>query len=332
MNLKRGIHLVLAGLFGFLVTQSCKKVPDSEAGEEEIVVQVPVPSFSADSAYHFIEKQVSFGPRVPGTSSHKKTEEWLKNKFTAYGYEVTLQNFTALLYDGKTVPGTNIIASFKPDASKRILLAAHWDTRAMSDRDDNVKNKAIDGANDGASGVGVLLEIARNLVEDSTTVGVDFILFDVEDWGAPSDFVGPVNHPYGGYCLGSEYWSKNLHKEGYHAYYGILLDMVGAEGAQFMHEDLSLRVAPTIVSTVWSTASQLGYGQYFLNRKGGSIVDDHVPVNLNAKIPMIDIIDYRLNDDFFPHHHTINDNMGNINKGTLKAVGQSVMHVLYQEK
>ncbi len=316
---------------------SCRKAEKAQETEsvEETAVAVPVPAFSQDSAYAYIEKQVSFGPRVPGSAAQRKCADWMNAKLKSFGYEVIEQKFTGLLYDGKTVPGINLIASYKPQASKRILLAAHWDSRAMSDKDPKVKNKAIDGANDGASGVGVLMEIARNLVKDSAAVGVDFVLFDVEDWGAPESYTGEVKIPYGGYCVGSEYWSKNPHKPSYSAYYGILLDMVGGAGAQFHHEPYSFQVGQNIISTVWSTASQLGFGSYFINRLGAEITDDHVPVNKNLKIPMIDIIDYRItatDNGFFPHHHTTGDNMSAIDKATLKAVGQTVMHVLYQEK
>ena len=335
MSFKR--HLIIVSGLAILVLclNSCKNPDKTESDtsqQEEVAVTTPVPSFSADSAYFYTQKQVNFGPRVPGTAAHQKTGEWIASQMEAFGYKVVRQGFTALLYDGKTMPGVNFIASYKPEATKRIALAAHWDTRPFSDRDEKVKNKAIEGANDGASGVGVLLEIARNLSLDSATVGVDFLFFDIEDWGAPSDFKGNMTHPYGGYCLGSEYWSKNPHIQGYSAFYGILLDMVGAKGAQFRHEGVSMQVAPSVVSTVWSTASQLGFGQFFINADGGSITDDHVPVIQNLKFPMIDIIDYRANGDFFPYHHTLGDNMTQIDPLTLKAVGQTVMHVIYQEK
>ena len=336
MTFKRAFWLLLLVSAGLI--SSCRKTGESQETEEteQVAETVNVPSFSQDSAYAYIEKQVSFGPRVPGSPAQKKCAEWMSSKFRSFGYEVTEQKFDAVLYDGKTVPGINLIASYKPAAAKRVLLAAHWDSRAISDHDPKVKNKPIDGANDGASGVGVLMEIARNLVKDSANVGVDFVLFDVEDWGAPDTFKGDMSaFRYGGYCLGSEYWSKNLHKPNYSAYYGILLDMVGAAGAQFYHEHYSFQAAPSIVSNVWSTASQLGFGNYFINRPGGAITDDHLPVIENARIPMIDIIDYRLsaNDsNFFPHWHTQGDNLSTIDKQTLRAVGQTVMHVVYQEK
>lgn len=323
-------------LANMVVFSSCRKTEKTEetevAGE---AVKVAVPAFSADSAYAYIEKQVSFGPRVPGSTAQQKCAEWMSGKFRSFGYQVTEQKFNAVLYNGKTVPGINLVASYKPEATKRILLAAHWDSRPISDKDPHQKNKAIDGANDGASGVGVLMEIARNLARDSAEAGVDFVLFDVEDWGAPEGYTGDVSAlANGGWCLGSEYWSKTPHKAGYSAYYGILLDMVGAADARFYHEQYSLHYAPSIISTVWNAASQLGFGPYFPNTPGGGITDDHVPVNEIAKIPMIDIIDYRIDStggNFFPYHHTLGDNMSAINKNTLKAVGQTVMHVVYQE-
>jgi glutaminyl-peptide cyclotransferase len=326
---------ILAALV-LLAVGACKKAEKTEESTpiaEEVVTR-NVPTFQADSAYAYVEKQVSFGPRVPGTAAQVKCASWLSGKFKSLGYNVHEQKFTATLYNNSSVPGINIIASYKPEVEKRILLAAHWDSRAYSDQDASQKNQAIDGANDGASGVGVLLEIARNLVKDSAQVGVDFVLFDVEDWGAPDSYTGKLDHPYGGYCLGSEYWSKNPHKKPYTAYYGILLDMVGAENATFYHELTSYNVAPTVISTVWSTASQLGFGKYFINSKGSAITDDHLPVIQNLGIPMIDIIDYRFNgteSGFFPHWHTTGDKMNTISKSTLTAVGQTLLHVLYHE-
>lgn len=324
-------------LINLVFFTSCRKAEKTEeTGTSEQAVTVAVPAFSPDSAYLYIEKQVSFGPRVPGSAAQQKCAEWMSGKFRSFGYEVIQQKFTAVLYDGKSVPGINLVASYKPEAAKRILLAAHWDSRALSDKDPVQKNKPIDGANDGASGVGVLMEIARNLVKDSAEVGVDFVLFDVEDWGAPESYTGDLSHTtYEGWCLGSEYWAKNPHKPGYSAYYGILLDMVGAADARFYHEGYSFQYAPSIISIVWSAASQLGFGSYFPNTRGGGITDDHRPVNEIARIPMVDVIDYRMDahgGSFFPHHHTLGDNMGAIDKQTLKAVGQTVMHVVYQEK
>jgi glutaminyl-peptide cyclotransferase len=310
-------------------TSDKKDVTETENSSTQAI---KVGNFSADSAFAFTEKQVSFGPRVPGTAASKKCGDWAIGKFKQYGLKVTEQAFKAVLYNGKTVDSRNIIAAYKPEATKRILLAAHYDSRPFADKDPNKSTKAIDGANDGASGVAVLIELARQLSLDSSGLGVDFILFDTEDWGSPIDFKGEVKHEYGGYCLGSEYWSKNPHVKGYTAYYGVLLDMVGAPGALFRKDAFSMQVAPSVAQNIWSVAASNGYAQYFSNELGGGITDDHVPVTTNAKIPMVDIIDNRPTDNlFFEHHHTSKDNMQTIDKNTLKAVGQTLLHVLTLE-
>jgi glutaminyl-peptide cyclotransferase len=291
------------------------------------------PAFMADSAYIFIEKQVAFGPRVPGSAASANCAKFLIKQFKTYGLEVTEQAFTATLYNGKKVASKNIIAAYNPKASKRILLAAHYDSRPFADKDPTNKTKAIDGANDGASGVGVLMELARVLSKDSLNLGIDFVLFDTEDWGAPQDYTGEVKHEFGGYCLGSEYWSKNLHKKGYSAYYGILLDMVGAPNALFRKDQLSMQVGSSIALNVWAVATSLGFEKYFSAEDGGGITDDHTPVNLYAKIPMIDIIDNRPSPNlFFEHHHTTKDDINTIDKNTLRAVGQTLLQVLYNEE
>jgi glutaminyl-peptide cyclotransferase len=295
---------------------------------------IKAPEFNSDSAFAYVEKQVNFGPRVPGTAAHKKCGDWLSNKFKSMGLEVINQNFTAITYDNKSIPARNIIASFNPKATKRIILSSHWDSRPFADKDPSNKTGAIDGANDGASGVGVMIEIARQLTGDSSmsNLGVDFILFDAEDWGAPESYTKEVKHPYGGYCLGSEYWSKNLHKLNYTAFYGILLDMVGAKDATFRHEGVSMQVAPSVVNSIWANAAELGFSQFFVSQEGGSLTDDHVPVIQNAKIPMIDIIDLRPTENtFFEHHHTHGDNIDTIDKTTLSAVGKTLMFTFLKE-
>lgn len=313
----------------------CKNTSTETTTAADTTPAVVAPAFNADSAFYFVEKQVAFGPRVPNTAAHKKAGDWLVSQLQTMGLEVITQNFKPVTYDGKTLDARNIIASYNPAATKRILLAAHWDARPFADKDDERKNEAIDGANDGGSGVGVLLEIARTIASAATkpNVGIDFIFFDAEDWGTPVDYTGNAGGTYSGYCLGSEYWSKNLHKPNYSAYFGILLDMVGAKGATFRQEGYSLQVAPSVVSNIWNTASNLGFSQFFVNEKmEGGITDDHVPVIQNAKIPMIDIIDLkRTENTFFDAHHTHDDDMNVIDKNTLKAVGQTVLQVLYQE-
>lgn len=278
------------------------------------------PVFNADSAYFFIQKQVDFGPRVPLTLPHEKCAAWLQEQLKKYGAQVKLHTGTVTAYNGKNIQLKNIVASYFPEKKKRILLAAHWDTRPMADRDTAHKEKPIDGANDGGSGVGVLLEIARSLQKNPTNVGIDIILFDMEDYGTE-------------YCLGSEYWAKFPHTPGYIAAYGILLDMVGAKNAVFPVEGISMQYATNVVHKVWDRAGALGYGNMFIWNEMQPITDDHVPINQVAGIPCVDIIHMDPNTgDFFPHHHRNSDRMDQIDKNTLKAVGQTVMEVIYSEK
>jgi hypothetical protein len=307
--------------------------PAAEVSATEVNL-VETPDFKADSAYHYIAQQVAFGPRIPGSESSQNTLQFLVAKLKSYGWTVTEQPFTAFRYDGKKLQGTNIIAQFQPAVAKRILLAAHWDARSIADKDSVRKNEPIDAANDGASGVGVLLEIARNLHEakNKPAVGVDIVLFDLEDHGEPDDYTG--EHKPNSWALGSQHWAANLVPANYKAYYGILLDMVGGKGAMFPHEGSSMQYAPGIVRSVWATAADLGYSNLFVDQDAFGISDDHTAVNEIAKIQMIDIIDLRASNggfEFGSFHHTHADNLANIDKSTLKAVGQTLLQVLYRE-
>jgi Zn-dependent M28 family amino/carboxypeptidase len=320
--------LVFALTGAYFVWKPGAEVPAAE------VNLVETPDFKADSAYAFIEKQVQFGPRIPGSEASKNTLQFLVAKLKSYGWTVTEQPFTAFRYDGKKLQGTNIIAQFQPAVTKRILLAAHWDARSIADKDSVRKNEPIDAANDGASGVGVLLEVARNLHEakNKPAVGVDIVLFDLEDHGEPDDYTG--EHKPNSWALGSQHWAANLVPANYKAYYGILLDMVGGKGAMFPHEGSSMQYAPGIVRSVWATAADLGYSQLFVDQDAFGISDDHTAVNEIAKIQMIDIIDLRASNggfEFGSFHHTHADNLANIDKSTLKAVGQTLLQVLYRE-
>ncbi|MEY3631722.1 MAG: hypothetical protein RL408_1276 [Bacteroidota bacterium] len=320
--------LVFALTGAYFIWKPTAEVPVAE------VNLVETPDFKADSAYQFIAQQVAFGPRVPGSEASKNTLQFLVAKLKSYGWTVTEQPFTAFRYDGKKLEGTNIIAQFQPAVAKRILLAAHWDARSIADKDSVRKDEPIDAANDGASGVGVLLEIARNLHEakNKPAVGVDIVLFDLEDHGEPDDYTG--EHKTNSWALGSQHWATNLVPTNYKAYYGILLDMVGGKGAMFPHEGTSMQYAPGIVRSVWATAADLGYGNLFVDQDAFGISDDHTAVNEIAKIQMIDLIDLRASNggfEFGSFHHTHADNLANIDKSTLKAVGQTLLQVLYRE-
>lgn len=302
-----------------------------ESGDADLQ-PVAVPKFERDSAFDFVAKQVAFGPRVPNSDAQKRCKDWFVAKFTAYGLKVTEQPFTATAYTGKKVNGINIIAQYNPSATKRIFIASHWDSRPMADSplETERKNEPILGADDGASGVGVILEIARALQADPpANLGVDFVLYDAEDYGDDSD----VNPNPNSWCLGSQHWSRNLVPSGYSPKYGILLDMVGAKNVKFTKEGVSMNFAPTVMNKVWKTGQNLGYTNYFSEEKSGPVTDDHYFVNTIAHIPMIDIIGKsgETQTGFGAHWHTHNDDMDIIDVKALRAVGQTLLEVIYQE-
>jgi hypothetical protein len=308
--------------------QKSKPVAQATPQKQEIVV----PDFNADSAYNYVAKQLDFGPRVPGSDAHAQCAEWFIDFFNEKADTVYVQNFRARLYNGKGIDGKNIIASFNPQARKRILLAAHWDSRPFADHDpDRTKwNTPIDGANDGASGVGVLMEVARILKDNPINTGIDIILFDLEDYGAPQYLNLMTNNDW---ALGSQYWSKNPHIFNYRAYFGILLDMVGAPNPRFPKEYYSQQLAPSLSNEIWRMARDLGYDQYFINEIGHPINDDHIYVNMNANIPMIDLIHLEDKEDtsFYPYWHTLKDNIEQIDPKTLGMVGDVVLNVIYRK-
>ncbi|MDH4057142.1 MAG: M28 family peptidase [Cyclobacteriaceae bacterium] len=339
MRIKFLTIIIVAGLF------SCSSDKEKKAsqGDGKPSKVVSIPNFNADSAYFFIQKQVDFKPRIPNSEAHKKAGDFFIEQFKAFGAEVTVQEFEATSYDNTKLFLRNIIASFNPQVKKRILLAAHWDTRPFADKDLENPKVNFDGANDGASGVGVLLEVARVISHNTPPeVGVDIILFDGEDWGFDtstakklynnnSDFKLPKNLD-SWWCLGSQHWSKNKHVPNYSAYYGILLDMVGGKNAVFVREGTSMEYAPGIVDKVWKAAGQLGHGHIFINKREGAITDDHVFVNEIAKIPMINIVHYDPAEGYFgDFHHSRKDNMDLISKETLNAVGNTLLQVIYYE-
>lgn len=296
------------------------------------IKNIPIPKFDRTSAYNFVAKQVEFGPRVPNTEGHKATKEWLVSQLKEHGATVIEQDFKAKAYTGTVLNSTNIIGQYNPKAKRRILLAAHWDTRHISDNDPDAaqQNVHVDGADDGASGVGVLLEVARHLKNLPADMGVDIIFFDAEDHGISGGTSDADSYTWG---LGSQHWSRNLHVNGYKPKYGILLDMVGAKSPRFRKEGYSMAYAPNVVNKVWKLAKEMGHGNIFTDEKGGGITDDHRMVNEIAKIPMIDIINmpHDTNPVFVKHWHTTNDNMENINKRTLGAVGQVMLAVIFNE-
>lgn len=290
---------------------------------------VSVPDFDVDSAYDFVEAQVGFGSREPNSRGHKQTRDYLIETLQGFAGQngVYAQNFELIGYDSEKLELTNIIAAFNPTAKDRILLAAHWDTRPRAEEDEDIsrQDEPIIGADDGGSGVGVLLELARIFSEHNPPIGVDIILFDGEDYGIPSD----LNN----YFLGARHWSANPPVPRYSPRFGILLDMVGGRGATFPKEGFSRRYAPKLVDNVWKVALELGYDDYFLDVEGPPVADDHLVVNQLARIPMIDIIHYTTPDGekvvFPPYWHTHNDSMEIIDKSTLNAVGSILLEIIY---
>ena len=310
--------------------------PKKTQDESPAVVQV---QFNADSAYQFCQQQCDFGPRVMNSEAHERCAQWIAQKFQQYGYEVTLQKADLKGYDGTILKSTNIIATAPSKDSEdktRLLLCAHWDSRPWADNDPDSANwhKPVMAANDGASGVGVMLELARLLqTHDSLNVAVDFVCFDAEDWGAPQ---WTNKNDADSWALGAQYWAASFNAQSStpNYQYAILLDMVGGQGAKFYHEAFSLDHARPIVEKVWQAAAAAGYGSFFPSQTGGYVTDDHVPVNEVAHIPCIDIINHYPDcpqSSFGPTWHTINDDMPHLDKNTLQAVGQTLVQVLFSE-
>ena len=341
MKITVGVAVAMLAVVGLHYYKDAHKKVELVEEIDEVEKADPVgPVFNADSAYAFTKAQCDFGPRNMNSRGHDLCGEWIVNKFREYGCKVTTQRANLTGYDGTTLRSCNIMASITPEATTRILLCAHWDSRPWADNDPDQSNwkKPIIAANDAASGVAVMLELARIINNGKAEkalrpqLGVDFVCFDAEDWGTPQ--WADVPDDADSWALGAQYWSKNL-PQGYEARYGILLDMVGGVGAQFFQEGISLQYAPEIVKKVWRSAREVGFGSYFPKRMGGMVTDDHVPVNRYAKIPTIDIIPFYPDckqSGFGPTWHTLADNMENIDRNTLRAVGQTLVQVIYKEQ
>lgn len=328
---------ILIGI-SLLLCVACKNKQNTQKKPEATSQSASKSSieFNADSAFQHVVRQCDFGPRVPGSQAHANCGDYIVSVFESYGLEVKQQRAQQTMWDGKVFECRNIIASHLPQAAHRILLCAHWDSRPWCDADADASKhrQPVMAANDGASGVAVMLELARQIQQTAPKVGIDFICFDLEDYGVP--YWDEQKAPYDGsdWCVGSRYWAQTAIEAGYAAQFGILLDMVGGENAQFRHEGYSLRYAKNIVKRIWKTAATLGYGNYFLDEDGGWATDDHVPVNEIAGIPTVDIIPCHFDSEnsFGPTWHTCNDTPEHISKHTLKAVGQTLVQLLSEEQ
>lgn len=321
------ILFIFSLLFFIVSCEEEKKEPVKEALKPTLA---KAPIFSGENAFKLVEKQLSFGPRNPNSIGHKKQADWMISELIKLADTVYVQKTELRAFDGKILHSTNIIASFNPEYKKRMFVSAHWDTRPFADQGIEDKTKPILGANDGASGVAILMELAKVLNENNTTKGIDLIFFDAEDYGQPSQ----SKYPYmeNSYCLGSQYWAKNPHVERYNAQFGILLDMVGAKDAIFTQEGYSRQFANNYLQKIWSYANIIGYGKHFSKQKTNPITDDHYYVNTIANIPTIDILHFDRNtpSGFGRYWHTHNDNIDAVDQNTLKAVGQTVTQVVYQ--
>ena len=327
--MRRNILLGALGILGVLgILVSCSK--------KAAVIERP--AFNSDSAYVYIERQMAFGPRVPNSEAHTQCAVWLIEQLRAFGAEVELQKGFMPDYRGNNQQIYNIIGHFYTEETKdrpRILLGAHYDTRPWCDEEEDYNDRFynVPGANDGASGVGVLLEVARQLglrMADSTfTTPVDIIFFDCEDMGTPRVYTGLEREDT--WCLGSQLWATHYMQKMNPKYrFGIILDMIGAPDATFPREMYSTQYAANYQQQIWHSAEQLGYGAMFNNQQSYPITDDHYYINYIAGIPCVDVIHYDIrNATGFPWWwHTRNDDMSNISKATLQAVGEVVMSQL----
>jgi hypothetical protein len=330
--MKRIIYMLLA--VSMLV--ACGTTKKSQTTQSAVAL-----TFNADSAYEFCAAQCAFGPRTMNSTAHEQCAQWIQQKFEQYGYQVTLQKADLKGYDGTVLKSTNIIATApvrsvatQSQPAPRIFICAHWDSRPWADNDPDEANwrKPVMAANDGASGVAVMLELARMLQQnDSVRLAVDFICFDAEDWGVPQ---WEEDIDSDSWALGAQYWAASDEAKSKTYQYAILLDMVGGQGARFYREYYSMRYARNIVERVWQAANTAGYGSIFPYKDGGGVTDDHVPVNEKAGIPCIDIINHYPDceqSSFGPTWHTVSDDMQHIDRNTLQAVGQTLVQLIYSE-
>lgn len=331
--MNRILITLLAVIMTPIVVVSCKGKTSGADNQSKTTEKAAVlGAFDADSAYRYVDEQVAFGPRVPGTAAHDSCAAYLIGKLKSFGADsMIVQNAVVEAFNGDRLPITNIFARYNIEAPNRVLLVAHWDTRpwANMERTEEKRNQPVPGANDGGSGVGVLLEIARNLGMKAPECGVDILFVDAEDYGDSNSFIDNNRT----WCLGTQHWIENMpYNSVNRPAYGILLDMVGGTDARFHREHFSHMNARRPTVRVWSEAKALGFEDIFVNKVGGTVVDDHVFLN-EAGIPTTDIIE-NLNDvtgDFPPTWHTLDDNMQHISRRSLDAVGKTVLNVVYKE-
>ncbi len=340
MNFLKAI--ILAALSNAVIACSGSTASNTDATSTTPASDTPrdKTTFNSDSAYAFVKAQTDMGPRVPGTEAHRRCGQWMADKLQAFGADTVInQRATIKDFNGASLDIHNVIARFNSDAKRRVLLLSHWDSRPWADEDADPANhtKAIDGANDGASGVAVLLELARTLKDSGITVGVDILMTDAEDGGisAPDGADQATAQRYeDSWCLGTQYFVKHMpYADGQRPAYAILLDMVGGRDARFPVEYFSYQSAPELTRRWVETARQAGYGDRFPGEIAGAITDDHIHL-INAGIPSLDIIEigHPETGSFNPTWHTMADNLSNIDRATMAMVGQVLTAMLKAEK
>ncbi len=264
--------------------------------------------FDGERALGYVQQQLAFGPRVPNTEAHRRAGDWLEQELTARADTLVVQAWTHRTDRGDTLALRNLLARFRPEATERVLFLAHWDSRPMADRSANLadQRRPVPGANDGASGVAVLLGVADALHATPPAVGVDLLFVDGEDWGDFSDTTESL--------IGSRYFAAHLPAD-YQPLFGVLFDMVGDRDLQLYWEGYSQANAPEVVDRVWRTADRLGHGRLFRSGVRHTLIDDHVPLQ-NAGLRVIDVVDFD-----YPHWHTTEDTYDKVSASSLEAVG-----------
>jgi len=293
-----------------LVTACNGDAKQGSAAQRADSAGAPATGFNGAAAYNYAKAQVDFGPRVPGTPAAKKAGDWIIRMMRARADTVIVQSFTYTTADGKKLPLRNILARFRPDLSERVLYLTHWDSRPISESaaTEAEKKMPVPGANDGASGVGLFVALGDLLKKTKPNVGVDLLFTDGEDYGA----FGP---PQVDVLIGAKYFAAHPPSPGYKPLYGVLWDMIGDKDLRIPYEMISFQQAPEVVSRVWQTAADLGYGDIFVQESGGEVTDDHVPL-LQSGLRVIDVIDLT-----YPPHHTPQDTMDKISAKSLAVVG-----------
>jgi glutaminyl-peptide cyclotransferase len=274
--------------------------------------------FNATQAMTYLNSALEFGTRVPGTTGHVKTGNWIVAEMKSRGATVTEQTWSHAAQGGKAVPMRNIIAQWNPAATRRVLYVTHWDTRPRADGAGVAPadtGKPIIGANDGTSGIALFLSIADALKAKPTTVGVDLVFVDGEDYGS----FGP---PEVDVLVGSSYFAKHLPSQGYAPEFGVVWDMIGDRSLQIFQEQNSLDVAPAVVARVWNRAEALGYSNYFVPQPKYPIRDDHIPLQA-VGLKVIDVLDID-----FPYHHTLDDTVDKVSVESLQIVGNVAMSLI----